>query len=73
MNLGIDFGSTNSMLSYYDNDQKQLKAAKRSATDSEQYIPSVVCRKSKKSNDFYFGELAKKTSDKKPDLDAYRA
>lgn len=71
MNLGIDFGSTYSMLSYFDNDEKILKAV--APEGDSPHIPSVVCRKSKTSDTYVYGTLAKKTSDKKPELDSYRA
>lgn len=43
MNLGIDFGSTYSMLSYFDPASDTIKAVQ--AQNGSIYVPSVACRK----------------------------
>lgn len=71
MNLGIDFGSTYSMLSYYDEQEKSLKAAVTEGNSP--HIPSIACYASKKSKDLVFGHLARTTLDAKRNLVPYRA
>lgn len=75
MNLGIDFGSTYSMLSYYDNINKILKPV--APEGKSPHIPSVACRKtkSKPGDSFSYGNMAKAMLDKdrKNALTPYRA
>ena len=75
MNLGIDFGSTYSMLSYYDNISKILKSV--APEGNSPHIPSVACRKAKfKPGDAFSYGYAAKTKldkDKKNALTPYRA
>lgn len=75
MNLGIDFGSTYSMLSYYDNINKILKPV--APEGNSPHIPSVACRRAKfKPGDAFSYGYAAKTKldkDKKNALTPYRA
>ena len=56
MNLGIDFGSTYTMLSYYDPANDTIKAVQ--AQNGSIYIPSVACRKNG-TNKLLTGQQAK--------------
>ena len=60
MNLGIDFGSTYTTISTYNDAQKQLKDI--CLHEGSPYIPSVVAAK---GDEYYFGSSAKIQTGKK--------
>lgn len=69
MNLGIDFGSTYSMLSFYDTQSDIIKAVQTEHGSS--YIPSIAC--CNYDNKIITGQDAKDFLTGDPDTPAYRA
>lgn len=69
MNLGIDFGSTYSMLSYYDKINKILKGVVTQGNGP--HIPSIACYKS--PGKLVSGQAARKLLENRADLTPYRA
>lgn len=69
MNLGIDFGSTYSMLSYYDSQNKVIRDIQ--GQDGSKYIPSVACLDF--AGKLKTGHAAIKSVMRNPDITAYRA
>lgn len=69
MNLGIDFGSTYSMLSYYNASDDTVQAV-QSQTGSK-YIPSIACFDY--SDKMITGQAAKDLLAGEPDWEAFRA
>ena len=68
MNIGIDFGSTYSMLSYYDPASDSIRPVQ--AQNSSIYIPSVACLY---KNKLFFGQQAKDQINNKKNAVAFRA
>ena len=68
MNIGIDFGSTYSMLSYYDPASDSIRPVQ--AQNSSIYIPSVACLH---KNKLFFGQQAKDQINTKKNAVAFRA
>lgn len=54
--IGLDFGTTNSTLSFYNDKSNTIEAWKIGGSDGENYIPSVLTID---DNDVYIGEEAK--------------
>ena len=54
--IGLDFGTTNSILSYFNSASKTIEAWKIGGSDGENYIPSCI---SLIDNDIFIGEEAK--------------
>lgn len=71
MNLGFDFGSTYSMLSYYDKLSKILKAIEIEGCG--RHTPSVACRQNSKSTNILIGHTAKQHLVSRTKLTPYRA
>lgn len=69
MNLGIDFGSTYSMFSYYDPNSDTVRAIQ--SQNGSIYIPSVVCRGY--GNKLLTGQQAKDRLNMNQNTVAYRA
>lgn len=69
MNLGIDFGSTYSMLSYYDPASDTIRAVQ--TQNGSIYIPSVACRGH--NNKLITGQQAKDRLNQNQNTVAYRA
>ena len=68
MNLGIDFGSTYTMLSYFDTASDSIRAVQ--AQNGSMYIPSVACRH---NNKLLVGQQAKDRLNSNQNAIAYRA
>jgi molecular chaperone DnaK len=56
--IGLDFGTTNSTISYFNKDSKALDSFKARAGDAD-YIPTVVAYNTKKNNEISIGKDAK--------------
>lgn len=69
MNLGIDFGSTYSMLSYYDPVDDTVQAVQSEV--GSKYIPSIACYNY--NNELITGQAAKDLLAGEPDWTSYRA
>ena len=69
MNLGIDFGSTYSMLSFYDRKNDTVQAVQ--TQNGSNYIPSVAC--CDYSDELITGQQAKDFITGEPEAVAYRA
>lgn len=69
MNLGIDFGSTYSMLSYYDRGSDTVRAIQ--TQNGSNYIPSIAC--CDYSDELITGQQAKDFIAGEPEAVAYRA
>ena len=55
--IGLDFGTTNSILSFYNKSTKTIEAWKMGGTDGNNYIPS--CLSIEEDGEIYIGEEAK--------------
>lgn len=69
MNLGIDFGSTYSMIAYYDRQSDAIRPVQ--TQNGSSYIPSVAC--CDYSNEMITGQQAKDFINSDIDVVAYRA
>lgn len=56
--LGLDFGTTNSTISYYDKRTKTLDGFRHNASSND-YIPTIVAYDTTKEHDIYIGDEAK--------------
>jgi molecular chaperone DnaK len=57
--IGLDFGTTNSTISYYNKESKSLDSFKDRAKDTD-YIPTIVAYDKNRSNEISIGNRAKK-------------
>ena len=58
LKIGLDFGMTNSTISFYDDESKALVNFKPNAAE-EDYIPTVISYNAKKPSDISIGKVAK--------------
>jgi molecular chaperone DnaK len=56
--IGLDFGTTNSTISYYDAESQSLDGFRFAASDN-QYIPTIVAYNKNKNNEISIGDDAK--------------
>ena len=65
MKIGLDFGMTNSTISFYDEESKQLVNFKLGGPSANDYIPTIISYNENDHSDFCIGEIAKDNLTKK--------
>ena len=65
-NIGFDFGTTNSIISYHDSESGTLRCFRRTANDTD-YIPTVISYIQRRDNlSVQIGKAAKMRGDGNP-------